>query len=67
MTGDAGEPALQITCGNCGEETVLSLMRLRMLAYVRCGCGHQLLDEDEARDYRRRLERDALDRDCNAR
>ncbi len=53
------EPALQITCGSCGEETVITLMRLRMLAYVRCGCGHMLLDEDEVRDYRQRLERGA--------
>ena len=53
------EPALQIICGNCGEETVITLMRLRMLAFVRCGCGHTLLDEDEVHDYRRRLERAA--------
>ncbi len=40
----------------CMTGTVISRMRLRMLAYVRCGCGHQLLDEDEAREYRKRLE-----------
>ena len=51
------EPALQITCGTCDEETLISLMRLRMLAFVRCGCGHMLLDEDEVREYRQRLER----------
>ncbi len=67
MKSDHGEPALQITCGNCGEETVISLMRLRMLAYVRCGCGHELLNEDEVRDYRRRLEREASGRDSNVR
>ena len=54
MTDDA---ALQITCGNCGEETVMSLMRLRMLAFLRCGCGNMLLDEHEMREYRERLER----------
>ena len=52
------EAALQITCGNCDEETVISLMRLRMLAYLRCGCGNMLLSEDEVREYRQRLERD---------
>jgi hypothetical protein len=52
------ERALQITCGGCDEETVISLMRLRMLAFLRCGCGNMLLDEDEVREYRRRLERD---------
>ena len=52
-----GEPALQITCGGCGEETVISLVRLRTLAFVRCGCGNMLLDEDDVREYRRRLER----------
>ena len=62
MTSDAGEAALQITCGSCGEQTVLTV-----LAYVRCGCGHLLLDEDQARDYRRRLGREASGRDCNER
>jgi hypothetical protein len=52
------EPALQITCGSCDEETVISFMRLRMLAFLRCGCGNMLLDEDEVREYRQRLERD---------
>jgi hypothetical protein len=55
LSGD--DPALQITCGNCDEETVISLTRLRMLAFLRCGCGNMLLDEDEVRDYRQRLER----------
>ena len=55
--GMTDEPALQIECGNCGQERVISLMRLRMLAYLRCGCGHMLLDEDEVREYRQRLER----------
>jgi hypothetical protein len=32
-------------------------MRLRMLAFLRCGCGNMLLDEDEVREYRQRLER----------
>jgi hypothetical protein len=50
------EPALQITCGSCDEETVISLMRLRMLAFLRCGCGNMLLDEDEVREYRQRLD-----------
>lgn len=57
----ADEPALQIECGNCGQETVITLMRLRMLAYVRCSCGHQLLDENEVREYRQRLERGESD------
>ena len=56
FSGD--EPALQIACGGCDEETVISLMRLRMLAFLRCGCGNTLLDEDEVREYRQRLERD---------
>lgn len=51
------EPALQITCGGCGEEMVISLVRLRMLAFLRCGCGNMLLDRDEVREYRQRLER----------
>jgi hypothetical protein len=55
------EPALQITCANCDEETFISLKRLRMLAFLRCGCGHMLLDEDEVRDYRQRLERGSPD------
>jgi hypothetical protein len=52
------ERALQITCGGCDEQTIISLMRLRMLAFLRCGCGNMLLDEDEVRAYRQRLERD---------
>jgi hypothetical protein len=56
LSGD--EPALEITCGSCDEQTFISLMRLRMLAFVRCGCGNMLLDEDEVREYRQRLERD---------
>jgi hypothetical protein len=52
------EPALEITCGNCNEQTVISLLRLRMLAFLRCGCGNTLLDADEVREYRQRLERD---------
>jgi hypothetical protein len=28
-----------------------------MLAFLRCGCGNMLLDEDEVHDYRQRLER----------
>jgi hypothetical protein len=32
-------------------------MRLRMLGFQRCGCGHMLLDEHEVREYRQRLER----------
>lgn len=51
------ERALQITCGGCDEQTVISLMRLRMLAFLRCGCGNMLLDEDEVREHRQRLER----------
>ena len=53
------EPALQIACGNCDREMYISLMRLRMLAFVRCGCGHMLLDGHEVREYRQRLERGA--------
>jgi len=49
------EPALQITCGSCDREMYISLMRLRMLAFLRCGCGHMLLDEHEVREYRQRL------------
>ena len=30
----------------------ISLMRLRMLAFLRCGCGRMLLDEHEVREYR---------------
>ena len=55
---DAYDRALQITCGGCAEETVISLVRLRVLAFVRCGCGNMLLDEDEVREYRQRMERD---------
>ncbi len=55
LSGD--DPALQITCGNCDEETFISLMRLRMVAFLRCGCGNILLDADEVREYRQRLER----------
>ena len=54
LPGD--EPALQITCGSCGQEMVISLMRSRMLAFLRCVCGNMLLDEQEVRDYRQRLE-----------
>ncbi len=53
-----GDPALQIECGNCGEEMVITLMRLRMLAFLRCSCGNMLLDEQEVREYRQRLDRE---------
>jgi hypothetical protein len=56
LSGD--QPALEITCGSCDEQTLISLMRLRMLAFLRCSCGNMLLDEDEVREYRQRLERD---------
>jgi hypothetical protein len=39
----------------------ISLMRLRMLAFLRCGCGQMLLDDDEVREYRQRLERGTPD------
>jgi len=55
------EPALQITCGSCDQEMYISLMRLRMLAFLRCGCGQMLLDDDEVREYRQRLERGTPD------
>ena len=48
---------MEITCGNCDAQTFISLIGLRMLAFLRCGCGNMLLDEDEVREYRQRLER----------
>jgi hypothetical protein len=35
---------------------VISLVRLRMLVFLRCGCGNMLLDEREVHEYRQRLE-----------
>jgi len=32
-----------------------------MLAFLRCGCGNMLLDEDKVREYRQRLERGGSD------
>lgn len=55
------EPGLLITCGSCDKEMFISLMRLRMLTFLRCGCGRMLLDEHEVREYRQRLERDESD------
>jgi hypothetical protein len=39
----------------------ISLMRLRMIAFLRCGCGRMLLDEHEIHEYRQRLERSTPD------